>query len=210
MPAYVNVRQTPELSMLTLILIDCQRTAAILRRHTTERGGMNLPTALLIVSGLPYAGKSAVSADLARELGDAQHIEVDQINIERGFGAGGEAVPMTEWSTTYQEAYERSASALAEGTTVIFDAGNASRAQRDILRSHAYRAGVETAVIFVATSEDTCRSRWQADPQAMDEFSFERAVERFDAPQAGEQVVVYLPGMGVSDLVSGLRQIFGQ
>lgn len=171
---------------------------------------MEFPTALLIICGLPYAGKSAVSADLARELGDAEHIDVDQINVERGFGSGGEPVPMTEWSTTYQVAYERAAAALGEGRAVIFDAANASRAQRDILRSQAYRAGVETAVIFVATSESACRERWRADPHPVDEFTFERALERFDAPQAGEQAVVYLQGMEVSDLVSGLRQIFEQ
>ena len=176
----------------------------------SEAPDRHIAPGLLIVCGLPYAGKTAVSSALAQLLDGAVHIDVDQINAERGFGAGGADVPMMEWSMTYEMAYERAASALGEERSVIFDAGNSSRAQRDILRAHARKSGAEAAVIFVATSEDSCRERRAADPQPMDEFSFERAIERFDAPQAAERVVVYLPAMDVRDLVRGLRQVFGQ
>lgn len=167
-----------------------------------------LPPALLIICGLPYSGKTAVSAALAGHLEGAEHIDVDQINVERGFGVACEAVPMMEWSTTYQVAYERATNALGDGRTVIFDAVNASRAQRDILRTNARKAGAEAAVVFVATSESACRERRQADPQPMDDIAFERALSRFDPPQAAERVVVYLPGMDVRDLLTGLGQVF--
>ena len=166
---------------------------------------------LLIVCGLPYAGKSRLSSDLVNALPNAVHIDIDDINAERGLGLDGEAVPMTEWSITYQVAYDRIDLALAGGEVVVFDAGNHSRAQRDVLRMRARSAGAQSGVIFVNMSVEDSRSRWLADDtDTMTEAEFDRIVDRFDPPQAAERVLIYLPGMSVSDLVSGVEQLFEQ
>jgi len=173
------------------------------------------PVLLLIVCGLPFAGKTTMSKELARKLDHTVHVEIDQINTERGLGLDGQAVPLVEWPTTYEIAYGRADFALQSGQSVIFDATNYSRAQRDVLRMKARRAGAESVVVFVDVPESECRARWQANRQTGERYDvrdedFENVVSRFDPPGAGEQVIIFVQGMRVEDLVSGLRQLFGR
>lgn len=166
---------------------------------------------LLIICGLPYAGKTAVSRGIVEHLENSTHIDIDQINAERGLGRGGEAVPLAEWPISYQLAYDRANEELARGMHVVFDAANYSRAQRDVLRAAARRAGADSAVVFVDVAPDTCRERWQSDSRSvMLEHEFERVVDRFEQPTGAERVLLYLPGMDVRDLISGLEQLYGQ
>ena len=119
---------------------------------------------------------------------------------------------MTEWSATYQLAYERAGAALTSGQSVIFDAANYSRAQRDVIRTHARRAGADSIVLHVDVPEEECRRRFQAhvaSGKATDSTDFERVVSRFDPPVADEQVILFMEGMQIEDLVTGLRQMFG-
>jgi tRNA uridine 5-carbamoylmethylation protein Kti12 len=180
----------------------------------TDGNSGSPPALLLIVCGLPFAGKTTMSNQLASKLRDAVHVEIDQINSDRGLGLDGQSVPLAEWPKTYEIAYERAAAALQSGQTVIFDATNYSRAQREVLRLKARRASAESAVVFVDVSEPECRSRWLSNRESGERFDvlesdFERVVSRFDAPQADERVLLFLPGMQVDDLVSGLTQAFG-
>jgi predicted kinase len=170
---------------------------------------------MLILCGLPFAGKTTLGRDLAEALEDVVHIDVDSINTERGLGLEAEPVPPMEWSTTYDIAYSRAREALLSGRIVILDAANYSRAQRDILRMQARRANAETAVIFLDVSPEECRARLLASRESgtgddIRQEELERAVERLDPPRADERVLLYLPGMRVDDLVSGLQQVFGQ
>lgn len=181
---------------------------------TANASGATVPV-LLILTGLPFSGKSALSKDLANALGDAVHVEIDRINTERGLGIGEAPISAMDWSETYRVAYERAEQALSTSLDVVFDATNYSRAQRDILRMTARRAGAESAVIFVDTPVDECRARWLANRESGERYDvreddFQRVVDRFDAPQADERVLLYYPGMTVDDLVSGLRQVFGR
>ncbi len=167
---------------------------------------------MLIVSGLPFAGKTAMSRELAESLDNAAHIEIDQINTERGLGIDAAPISPTEWAETYRLAYQRADEALSTGQDVIFDATNYSRAQRDILRVNARRRGAESAVIFVDVSPEESRARWQANRESVDRYDvrdedFERVVTRFDPPTPDERVILFLPGMSVENLLSGLAQL---
>lgn len=180
-----------------------------------DDGCESSPALLLIVCGLPFAGKTTMSRDLASKMEGSVHIDIDQINTERGLGSGGRAVPLSEWPITYEIAYERASFALQSGQTVIFDATNYSRAQRDILRMKGRRVGADSVVVFVDVPESECRARWQTNRQTGERYDirdadFENVASRFDPPGAGEQVIIFLQGMRVEDLVSGLRQFFGR
>jgi predicted kinase len=170
---------------------------------------------MLIVCGLPFSGKSTMSRNLARVLDQAVHIDIDQINAERGLGSDGQAIPLSEWPTTYEIAYQRVNTALQSGRTAIFDATNYSRAQRDILRMKSRQAGAASVVVFVDVPESECRYRWLRNRETGERYDirdedYENVVSRFESPGAGEQVIVYLEGMKAEDLVSGLFQLFGQ
>jgi predicted kinase len=185
------------------------------REDTMSDNTAQRPRALLlIVCGLPYAGKTRMSHELAKKLDNAVHVEIDEINTERGLGLEGQAVPLAEWPTTYEIAYERAGSALQSGQTVVFDATNYSRAQRDVLRMKARKHGAESVVVFVDVPERECRSRWlknrdSGERNDVPDSDFEKVVSRFDPPQAEERVLLYLPGMHVDDLAQGVNQVFG-
>lgn len=167
---------------------------------------------LYIVCGLPFAGKTTMSRELAEVLGDTTHVEIDQINTERGLGVDAAPISPTEWAETYRLAYQRAEEALSTGEDVVFDATNYSRVQRDILRMNANRQGVDSAVVFVDVPVEECRRRWQANRQSGDRYDvrdedFERVVKRFDPPTPDERVILFLPGMSVNDLTTGPRQV---
>jgi predicted kinase len=166
---------------------------------------------LLIVCGLPYAGKTAMSHGMVENMDNLVHIDIDQIHAARGLGLDGEPVALAEWPMSYQIAYERAGEALGNGQHVIFDATNYSRAQRDVLRMAARRAGARSAVVLVDASPGACRERWRADTRGgMLEHEFERVVDRFERPTAAERVLIFLPGMDARDVVTGLEQLFVQ
>lgn len=167
---------------------------------------------LYVVCGLPFAGKTTMSRELAEVLSDTVHVEIDQINTERGLGVDATPISPTEWAETYRLAYQRADEALSAGQDVVIDATNYSRAQRDILRMTANRQGADSAVIFVDVPEDECRNRWQANRQSGGRYDvrdddFERVADRFDPPTPDERVILFLPGMSVNDLKTGLRQV---
>lgn len=167
---------------------------------------------LYIVCGLPFAGKTTMSRTLAEGLENAVHVEIDQVNTERGFGIDAALISPTEWAETYRLAYQRADEALSTGHDVVFDATNYSRAQRDILRMNANRQGADSAVIFVDVPAEECRERWRdnrvsgARYDVRDE-DFERVVDKFDPPRPDERVILFLPDMSVKDLMTGLTQV---
>lgn len=99
---------------------------------------------LIVISGLPGTGKSAVAAALAGEL-CAVHLSIDPIE-DALLGAG---FPPS-WQTGVA-AYEATRAAaeqnLALGRTVVVDAVNDSEVARDTWRTAAARS--EAALVFV-------------------------------------------------------------
>lgn len=169
---------------------------------------------LFIVCGLPFAGKTTMSTGLARQMPNAVHIEIDRINTERGLGINAAPISAVEWAETYRLAYERVDNALAAGNTVILDAANYSRAQRDVLRMHARRHGTESAVLYVDVPVIECRQRWLKNRSSRERYDvrdedFTNVVEKFDPPRADERVILFMPGMAVEDLLTGIKQLQG-
>ena len=153
-----------------------------------------------------------MSAALAQRLEHSVHIDLDSINTERGLGIDAAPIATMEWAETYQLAYARAEAALSNGQDVIFDATNYSRAQRDILRMNARRQGAQSVVIFVDVPVEECRRRWLVNRDSGDRYDvrdedFARVVDRFDPPSPDERVVIFMSGMTVDNLATGLRQV---
>ncbi len=150
---------------------------------------------LLIMCGLPFAGKSTLARALAKHLG-AVHLETDGINTERGLGANGKAITTREWAATYREAYRRAEVLLREGYTVVYDAVNYRRVQRDQLRRIARRCDAGAQVIWVTTSAAQARQRLQLNRvrqtrNNVRDDDFREVASRFEPPTADEHVLHY-------------------
>lgn len=119
---------------------------------------LSRPT-LLLLCGLPFAGKTTLATALAQRLA-WQYISLDAINSERGIGLNGRAIEPDEWNETYAEAYGRIGVCLGNAQSVIFDDTNFSRRLRDQVRAIADTRNAVTHVVYIAVSEAEARERW--------------------------------------------------
>ncbi|MGW9135208.1 AAA family ATPase [Streptomyces sp. NPDC055681] len=118
---------------------------------------------LIVMSGLPGAGKSSVAEALGRKLA-APVVSVDP--IEAAMWRAGVAGSQPTGLAAYVVAEAVAAGVLALGQTVIVDAVNAVEAAREQWRSLAERHGVSVVFIEVVCSDSVvhrrrleCRSR---------------------------------------------------
>jgi predicted kinase len=61
---------------------------------------------LLLLCGLPFAGKTTLATALAAQR-VWHYVSLDGVNRERGVGNDGQAIPPHEWEQSYAEAYRR-------------------------------------------------------------------------------------------------------
>jgi predicted kinase len=124
------------------------------------------------------------------------YLELDRINIERGIGMDGGMITRQQWTASYREAYRRLKDALAQGCTVVYDATNFRRIQRDQVRRIAAHYGADVVVIHVQVPEAEIRRRWQANritKQRLDvrDEDFAEVAANFQLPNADERVLHY-------------------
>lgn len=153
------------------------------------------PPALLLLCGLPFAGKTTLAGALACRLG-LRHVSLDEVNRERGIGLHGQPILPHEWEATYAEAYRRVEALLSTGQAVIYDETNFLRAQRDRLRAIAARHGAPTHVIHVDVPAAEARRRWLANRLTgargdVRDDDFAHVVARFEPPTEAERVLRY-------------------
>lgn len=156
---------------------------------------MTLRPAVYMLCGLPFAGKSTLGRALARHC-SWLYLELDQINIERGIGVDGAPISRQQWTASYREAYRRLKDALAHGHTVVYDATNFRRLQRDQVRRIAAQYDADVVVIHVQVPEADIRQRWQANritKQRLDvrDEDFAEVATNFQLPSVDERVLHY-------------------
>jgi predicted kinase len=153
---------------------------------------------LFILCGFPFAGKSTFARDLAAKIG-AEHVEIDRINTERGFGLDGAAIGASDWDETYKVSFRRVKHHLIAGRSVIHDATNYTRDQREKLRAIADMCSAETIVVCIELPEAEARRRWlanRANGQRHDirDDDFRNVLDNFEPPGADEGIAIHLDG----------------
>ncbi len=150
---------------------------------------------LYILCGLPFAGKTTLARVMARRLGFVS-IALDDVNSERDVGLSGEAISQAEWAKSYAEAHRRLDQALAERQSVIYDATNFQRKERDRLRDIAARHGLPVSVIYLnLPTAEVCR-RWLDNRRSgvrydVRDEDFAQVAENFEPPSSDEDVLIY-------------------
>jgi predicted kinase len=106
---------------------------------------------LIVISGLPGTGKSAVAAALAGRM-EAVHLSIDPIE-DALLGAG---LPRS-WETgvaAYEAARVMAEQNLTLGTSVVVDAVNDSEPARETWRVAAANAGAELAFVLLILDDE--------------------------------------------------------
>lgn len=149
---------------------------------------------LYILCGLPFSGKSTVARELTRRFG-LVHVEIDRINSERGVGFGGTPISQQEWIATYSESFQQLERCLSDGQSVVYDATNFTRQQRDRLRRIAGRFRARAVVIHLDLPDEATR-RWQANRQSGARYDvrdedFTHVADNFEPSTDDEEAIGY-------------------
>ncbi len=158
---------------------------------------------LLILGGLPGAGKTAVAAGLAREIG-AVHLRID--SIEQALRNSGVDVSGPEG---YEVAYAIAEDNLRLGRTVIADSVNPVEVTRSAWRSVAQRTGTRYVEIEIVCS-DRAEHRRRVETRTADIAGHElptwRQVCQREYEPWGATVVMDTAGLPIEASVSALRR----
>jgi predicted kinase len=162
-------------------------------------------THLYILCGLPFAGKTTLAKTLTERFGFLR-IDLDQLNNVFGVGLHGEPISLEKWDRTYAESYKQLGEALATGRSVVYDATNFTKDQRDHLRFIANTHHVLSQVIYIALSDSEARQRWLHNRITHERYDvrdedFEKVVMRFEPPQHEEQVISYHPSQSLDEWI---------
>lgn len=159
---------------------------------------------LIILSGLPGVGKTAIARELARQLG-AMHLRID--SIEQAIRDGGDSEPMQDRG--YRIAYVVAEDNLRLGRSVIADSVNPIHITRDAWLAVAERARVQAAEVEV-TCSDSLRYRERVETRRPDIAglhlpTWKEVLYREYEPWSRDHVVIDTAGKSVMESAEELR-----
>lgn len=156
---------------------------------------MNKPLQYLLV-GYPFAGKTMLSKELAKRLGFAR-VNIDEVKFAFGFeGVSDDDVPDEVWQKIFDETDRQLLMHLKEGKNVLNENAWVKKQWRDRLRNLAAKEGFTTKVIYVKTTEEVVRKRWEENKEKNERFDvpeniFEWAINDFEEPTEDEDVIIF-------------------
>jgi predicted kinase len=161
---------------------------------------------LIIIGGLPAAGKTTIARALAREIG-AAHLRIDTIEqaIVRS-GGGSHPLGPVGYSVGYAVAEDQ----LRLGLTVIAESVNPLEVTRSAWRAVAERTGHSAVEIEVVCSDET-EHRRRATTRTIDIEdlvgpTWQQILDREYEPWVGEHMVVDTAGRSLDSCVAQVRQ----
>lgn len=166
---------------------------------------------LLILCGLPFAGKTVLARRLNERYGFPV-VSVDAIRFAHGFPwIENSPITAADWDRIFAESYDRTRELLREGKTVVYDCANLQSESREELRLLAAAERCLSQTIFVDASVDMVRTRWRRNRVSGERFDlpealFESAIAAFQTPAADEEALVYA---GAPELDAWIGHHFG-
>jgi predicted kinase len=150
-------------------------------------------TTLYILCGIPYAGKSTLTKELAKRYG-FKITSMDDIMEEKKMDSG--TMTQDDWNEAYSEGYERLKKNLKEGYSTILDLGNLKRSERNTARSIAESLGVSHQLIYINTPVEKIMKRRLRNQETkerghLEEASMKRALDMFQEPTEDENPITY-------------------
>lgn len=158
---------------------------------------MEKPT-LLILCGLPFAGKTTLSIELEKY--GFIRVTVDDVNIELGIEFSLEKqITYDEWTRAQAAYYRKIRKNLEEGKSVVCDAVAYLFREREELRDIAKSCNVRAYVIYIPTPESVVKKRWlenkkTKERQDIREEDFEDIIKHFQIPTEQEHIHIYTNG----------------
>ena len=158
---------------------------------------------IFIMSGRPFSGKTTLSKKISERLGiprvsfDETWMQVEQ---EQGKVPG---IDDTErWKYINRMCEENARKFLVEGSSVVYDNLGSSFEQRGKIRKLASEEGANSKVVYLDMDNEEVIKRREANlelkerAQVSDE-NFYRALETFEPPRNGEDVLFYEPSQDI-------------
>jgi predicted kinase len=151
-------------------------------------------SAIYIMCGLPFSGKTTLARTLADQCGFI-HLDLDVIAREKRLFPE-EGINDEQWAQVFREVYRQVAILLASGKSVVFDAVNYDRVGRDRLRTIAQQSDSVVHVIYVDLPIQEIKQRRQSNqanrqrPPVRDQDFMDLATE-FEIPMVEENLLVY-------------------
>ena len=148
-----------------------------------------------ILCGYAFSGKTTLAKALLEEL-DLVRVSIDEINTVRGVGLNNAWITLEDWDLTYAESYRQLAAYLQAGRSVVYDAGNFNRAERDLASLIAAQHNAKAQVVYITTSAEIVRQRWLSNRQThkrgdvRDDY-FEHGLAQFEPPDDTEHPWFY-------------------
>lgn len=150
---------------------------------------------LYILCGFPYAGKTFIARQLLAQ-SDIVFVSIDEIFYQYGFDWNSNTLPdAKDWEQIFTESYEQTKRTLIDGLNVLYDSTNQTIASRDRLREVADSVGAETKVIYVKSSIEAIRQRWEENKNnpsrtVVSKDLVQQTIDMFEEPREDEHVIV--------------------
>jgi predicted kinase len=166
---------------------------------------------VIILTGLPYSGKTTLRNQLVKHLGCAYVSVDDEINA-RNFEV--EEMTQGDWNLVYSAAYEKLESFLKAGKDVVVDIGNLKRRERDNARAIAEKAGASTKLIWINTPVSVVNQRRSQNIETrkrghLEDQTMQKALGMFEEPTEDEKPILYNSEIALEELLEKLGVIDG-
>lgn len=109
-----------------------------------------------------------------------------------------------QWEETYSQAYKRIAELLSQKRSVIYDATNFTKEQRDFSRNIALKHNANSIVLFVDVPKNVVLNRLLENRKTNNRFNvrdedFAQVLDNFRRPTPEENVLVFDESMPLKD-----------
>lgn len=157
---------------------------------------MNKTPFLIILTGIPFAGKTFLAKKLATDLG-AVRVDLDEIKFNLlGEEIKDQEIIQTQWDDIYQKMYQQIELELKSNKLVVHDTGNFTAYERQLVIEIAKKMGIKFITIWVDYPVELAKKRLLVNRKTQIRFDisdqeFESAVAEMQWPTKQENFFRY-------------------